>query len=137
MGSFFNGVVVGIGIGLLIAPMPGQELRRLLLERYQKVRTSLSEYIDLPVQQVSDRVSHTASNLKESAKQAATRVQDTGSTLRNLAQQSAQQMQQSGQDIAETAKRAAISVKQNTQARNTASPDEDEYEDAVDLTLEY
>jgi gas vesicle protein len=134
MGSFFNGVLVGIGIGLLVAPMPGEELRRLLLERYERVRGTLPEQINLPVQQVSDNVSQTASNLKESAKQAATKVRDTGSTLGNLAQQSASKAQQTGQDIADTAKQAAISVKPSTQA-STTIPDEDG--DAVDLTLEY
>jgi gas vesicle protein len=43
MGRFLRNVLIGIGIGLLIAPMPGEELRRLLSERFQGVRSSLSE----------------------------------------------------------------------------------------------
>ena len=35
MGRFLRNVLIGIGIGLLIAPMPGEELRRLLSERFQ------------------------------------------------------------------------------------------------------
>src|SRR5258708_1934555 len=43
MGRFLRNVLIGIGIGLLIAPMPGEELRRLLSERFQGVLRSLSE----------------------------------------------------------------------------------------------
>lgn len=38
MGSFRNGVLVGLGISLLIAPMKGEEMRRLVAERIQYLR---------------------------------------------------------------------------------------------------
>jgi hypothetical protein len=44
MGKFLNGVFVGIGIGLFIAPQTGQETRRMLMERVAAWRKStLSE----------------------------------------------------------------------------------------------
>ena len=33
MGRFINGVLVGAAIALLVAPMPGEDLRRLIRER--------------------------------------------------------------------------------------------------------
>nr|BBH95879.1 hypothetical protein KTA_40780 [Thermogemmatispora argillosa] len=99
MNNFFRGVLVGIGIGLLIAPMRGEEMRRLLGERLQQLRDSLpdNEQLNEYVQQVSSRVSQTASNVKEYARQAATRVRDTAEELGGLAQKSAQ-------DVSETAR---------------------------------
>ena len=132
MSGFFRGVVVGIGIGFLVAPMPGEDLRRLLRARYEQLRGALPEQFNQPAQQISGRVSQTARNLKESAQQAATKTRETGSALGELAQQSAHEVQQTGQDIAGTAKKAASSVKQSAQA-STTTPDDD----AVDLTLEY
>lgn len=33
MGKFMNGILVGVGVGLLVAPKKGEELRRMLSER--------------------------------------------------------------------------------------------------------
>jgi gas vesicle protein len=35
VGKFTNGVLLGLGISLLVAPRPGKEMRRLLAERLQ------------------------------------------------------------------------------------------------------
>jgi gas vesicle protein len=43
MGRFVNGVLIGVGVGLLIAPMRGKEMQRLLRERYQQLRSNLPE----------------------------------------------------------------------------------------------
>ena len=43
MGRFLNGVLVGIGIGLLVAPMKGEEMRRLASERYEELRSRLPD----------------------------------------------------------------------------------------------
>ncbi len=37
MGRFINGVVIGAAIGLLIAPLRGDEMRRLVRERLDKL----------------------------------------------------------------------------------------------------
>ncbi|WP_052888878.1 YtxH domain-containing protein [Thermogemmatispora carboxidivorans] len=99
MNNFFRGVLVGVGIGLLIAPMRGEEMRQLLGERLQQLRGYLpdNEQLNEYMQQVSSRVSQTAGNVKEYARQAATRVRDTAEELGSLAQKSAQ-------DVSETAR---------------------------------
>src|SRR5436305_11820087 len=81
MGRFWNGVLVGIGIGLLIAPMRGEEMQRLVRQRYEQLRSNLPEKEQLKQrgQQVAAGLSQTANTLKGAAQQAATRVQGTGS----------------------------------------------------------
>lgn len=46
MGKFLNGLFVGIGVGLLIAPQRGEETRRLIIERVTALRKSLSSEDD-------------------------------------------------------------------------------------------
>ena len=43
MGRFVNGVLIGVGVGLLIAPMRGEEMQRLVRQRYQQLRSNLPE----------------------------------------------------------------------------------------------
>jgi|SRR6266567_3735511 gas vesicle protein len=109
MNSFVKGLLVGIGIGLVVAPMRGEELRRLLGERFQELRGYLpeNEQLNQYYRQVSDRVSQTSSDLKDYAQQAASKVKDTGSSLGDLAQQAASKVKQTGQDVADTTKQAA------------------------------
>ena len=48
MSRFLNGVLVGVGIGLLIAPMKGEEMRRLVRERYGALRSALPRRKEVP-----------------------------------------------------------------------------------------
>jgi gas vesicle protein len=41
MGKFFNGILVGVGIGLLFAPKKGDEMRSMLSERISRMRSTL------------------------------------------------------------------------------------------------
>jgi gas vesicle protein len=93
MGRFFRGFLIGAGIGLLIAPMRGGELRRLISERYVELRDALPENEQLKQagQQFTAGVSQTASQLKDYSQQAASKVKETGSSLGDLAQQAKQQ----------------------------------------------
>jgi len=118
MNSFFKGILLGVGIGLLVAPMRGEEMRRLLRQRFDEIRANLPENEQLSqyTQQVTDRVSQTSSVLKDYAQQAATKVQSTASDLKGLAQQAGTQVKQTGQDVADTTKQAATSAKQNAQS---------------------
>ena len=43
MGKFINGVFIGVGIGLLIAPVPGAQMRQMLSERLQDLGITLSQ----------------------------------------------------------------------------------------------
>lgn len=104
MGRFLNGVLIGVGIGLLIAPMRGEEMQRLLRERYQELLGNLPEREQLMQvgQQFASNLSQTASNLKDVAQQAASRVQETGNSLSDVAQQSAQKAKKTGQNTINT-----------------------------------
>ncbi len=81
MNSFVKGMLLGVGIGLIVAPMKGEEMRRLLRERFEELRANLpeNEQLNQYVKQVSDRVSQTSSTLKDYAQQAAAKMQSTAS----------------------------------------------------------
>jgi gas vesicle protein len=117
MKRFITGILLGVGIGLLIAPMRGEETRRQLAERFAELRGYLpeNEQLNEYVQQVSDRVSQTSSNLKDYAQQAVSKVKDTGSTLGELGQKAGTDVKQAGQDVADTTKQTVKSARQSAQ----------------------
>ncbi len=69
MGKFTDGLILGVGVALLIVPMRGENMRRLVSERLTTLFASLSEsgqrsqYLQL----VSERSSQTAHRLKNNA----------------------------------------------------------------------
>jgi len=121
MKRFVRGMLIGIGIGMLVAPMKGEEMRRLVRERFEELRGYLpeNEQLNQYVQQVSDRVSQTSNVLKDYAQQAVSKVKDTGSTLGDLAQKSTQQVKQAGQNVADTTRQTVAAVKQGTGSGTT------------------
>jgi len=125
MNSFVKGMLLGVGIGLIVAPMRGEEMRRLVRERFEELRANLpeNEQLNQYVQQVSDRVSQTSSTLKDYAQQAATKVQSTATDLKGLAQQAGSQVKQTGQDVADTTKQAATKARQSAQMGTSISAD--------------
>ena len=104
MGRFFRGLLIGAGIGLLVAPMRGEDLRRLISERYVELREALpdNEQLRQAGQQFATGISQTASQLKDYSQQAASKVKETSSSLGDLAQQAKQQttqtVKQTGQE---------------------------------------
>ena len=121
MKSFIRGMLVGVGVGLLVAPMRGQDMRNVLRERFEELRGYLpeNEQLNQYVQQVSSSVSQTSSNLKGYAQQAAAKMKDTGSGLGELAQKSTNDVKQTGQDVAQTTKQTAQSAKQSAQSSSS------------------
>ena len=113
MGRFLNGVLIGVGIGLLVAPMKGEEMRRRVSQRYEELRRNLpdNEQLKQVGQQVATGAAQTAGQLKGYAQQAATQVKATGSSLGDLAQQATRDVKQTGQDVADATKKAATSLK--------------------------
>jgi gas vesicle protein len=111
MSNFLKGLLFGVGIGLLIAPMRGEEMRNLLNERISELRGYLPEndQLDTYRQQVTGRVSQTASNLKDYASQAATTVKSTASNLSTIGQNAAAEVKSTGQDVANSTKNATNS----------------------------
>jgi gas vesicle protein len=117
MKKFITGLLLGLGIGLLVAPMKGEETRRQLAERFAEMRGYLpeNEQFNEYVRQVSDRVSQTSSNLKDYAQQAVSTVKDSGSTLGELGQKAGTDVKQAGQDVVDTTKQTVKSVRQSSQ----------------------
>ena len=75
MGRFLNGMFIGAGIALLVAPMRGEDMRALLRERFAALRGSLPEN----------------EQLHSNGKQATSQAQQTTESARDLAQRSARQ----------------------------------------------
>lgn len=69
MGRFLNGVFIGVGIALLLAPMRGEGMRTLVRERFAALRGSLPE----------NEQSHSY------RKQATSQAQQTTESVRDLA----------------------------------------------------
>ena len=116
MKGFVRGVLVGVGVGLLVAPMTGEEMRRQLGERIATLRSYLPEdaqaQLNQYTQQVSERMAQTGSNLKGYAQQAASKVKETGGTLGDLGQKAASNVKQTAQDTADITKQKVQSVRQ-------------------------
>jgi gas vesicle protein len=121
MNSFMKGLLVGAGIGLLIAPMRGEQLRQLMAQRFEELRSNLpeNEQLNQYTQQVTSRVSQTADNLKNLAQQAANTVQSASSQLGNIGQQAASQaantVQSAGNQLGNIGQKAASNVKNTSQ----------------------
>jgi len=116
MNNFMKGVLIGIGIGLLVAPMRGEELRKLVGERVNELRGHLpeNEQIEAYRQQISSRVSQTTSTLKDYAQQAASTMKTTASNLGEIAQNAASSVRSTGKDIVDTTKEAVNSSQPST-----------------------
>lgn len=116
MRSFTKGILVGIGVGLLFAPLTGEEMRHLLRERFDEFKNSLPEdsRLNQYVHEVSNRVEQTRGNLRGYTQQAVLRAKDTGYTLSNRALHT-------GQDLASKAKHTGQDMASNVahKARQT------------------
>lgn len=146
MNNFLKGILVGAGIGLLVAPMRGEEFRKMLAQRFSELSKSMpqNEQLSQYTQQVSNTVSQSAGNLKDYAQQAASTVKNSASNLSDIAQNAASTVKgsasnlsdiaqnaastakQTGQDVADTTKQAAASAKSNntpsTKTNTTGTP---------------
>ncbi len=116
MNNFLKGLLFGVGIGLLVAPMRGEEMRKLVTERVGELRGYIpeSDQLDTYKQQVTDRVSQTAGTLKDYAQQAASTVKSSADNLSNIAQNAVSSIKNTSQDVADTTKHAANSVNSNS-----------------------
>ena len=117
MKSFLRGMLFGVGIGLLVAPMRGEDMRRLVGERLQELRGYLpeNEQLNQYVQQVSDRVSQASGNLSDLAQQATSKVKETGSQLGDLAQQASSKVKETGSQLGTLGQQATETVRQTAQ----------------------
>jgi gas vesicle protein len=117
MNRFVKGMLLGMGIGLLVAPMRGEDLRSKIGECLQQYKGYLpeGERLDLYKQQISERVSQTTDSLKGYAQQAASTVKtsakSTASNLSNIAQNADSTVKQTGRDVASNTRDTVNSAK--------------------------
>jgi gas vesicle protein len=118
MSNFLKGILLGVGVGLLIAPMKGEEMRRLVSERANELRGYLPENEQLATykDQVSSRLNQTAGTLKDYAQQAATTVKSSASNLSDITQGAGSEVKKTGQDITGTTKET---IKSNSNSTST------------------
>lgn len=104
MGSFTNGVLVGVGMSLLFAPRAGKEMRGLLAERFRYVRGIPPENEELKqqVQQMSERVQQVQSQ--------ANRAAEMGSQVQDVAQQTARRADSMQSDLSNVAQQAGTNM---------------------------
>jgi gas vesicle protein len=119
MKGFITGLLLGIGLGLLVAPMRGEETRQQLADRFAEMRGYLpeNEQFNEYVQQVSGHVSKAGGNLKGYAQQAVSTVKDTGSTLGELGQKASTDVKQASQGVVDTTKQTVKTVRQSQSAQ--------------------
>jgi len=104
MNRWVTGLLIGVGVGVVtgsvVLVMRGEKTQRFLQQRWQQLRSALPEpeHVQQYAQQVADRVSQAASEVKDTARQAVKKVRDAGSDLGDLAQHKAPTMTQTGQD---------------------------------------
>ncbi|GCE12560.1 YtxH domain-containing protein [Tengunoibacter tsumagoiensis] len=115
MNNFLKGVLFGVGIGLLVAPLRGEETRKLIGERVGELRGYIpeNEQLDVYRQQITDRVSQTAGSLKDYAQQAATTVKSSANNLGDIAQNAASTVKKSSSDVVDTTKSTLNSTPSN------------------------
>src|SRR5258708_35426727 len=103
MNRVVTGLLIGVGAGAVtgsvVLLMRGEKTQRFLRERWQQLRSALPEpeHVQQYAQQVADRVSQAASDVKDTAQQAVKKVRDAGRDLGELAQKKATPLKQTGQ----------------------------------------
>lgn len=108
MGKFSRGFLFGLGLSFLLAPMRGQEMRRLVNERIQQVRGYLPEN-----KQLTHQATQIASTLQEYTGQASSQAKDMMGKLSDVVQQASSNVKQVGQNVADTAKQVTTQPTQN------------------------
>jgi len=104
MNRVVRGLLMGVGAGAVtgsvVLLMRREKTQRFLNERWQQLRSALPapEHVQQYAQQVADRVSQAASEVKDTAQQAVKKGRDAGSDLGDVAQHKAPTMTQTGQD---------------------------------------
>jgi gas vesicle protein len=83
MGRFINGVLVGAAIALLVAPMPGEDLRRLIRERWEEMSGSQTGDIQPGAtgRKVTSNTQQTAGNFTDAVRRAARQGEQTSSSV--------------------------------------------------------
>jgi gas vesicle protein len=120
MNKFAKGMLLGIGVGLLIAPMKGEETRKKIGEWFLQLKGCVPEkgQLESYKQQIAGCVSQATDSLKGYAQEAASTVktsaQSTATNLSEVAQNAASTIKQTGKTVADTGRKAVNSAKTDT-----------------------
>lgn len=89
MSRFIRGFVIGMILGQLVTPMRGQQMRRFLSERIQRLLGYLPDSAQVKhyAQQVVDRTSQGMSDVKNTAQQVTPKLRNAAQQLSNAAQE--------------------------------------------------
>lgn len=114
MRSFTRGLLVGVGVGFLFAPLTGEQMRNLLAERFNEFRNSLPENSPLQryARQLREKMVSAKENLRVYTQQTVSKAIDTGASLSSKAIQTGQEM---AQKAAQTSQEMAQKAKQTSQ----------------------
>src|SRR2546423_12956521 len=84
MGRFINGVLVGAAVALLVAPMPGEDLRRLIRQRWEEMSRSQAGDVrpGETGRKVTSSTQETAENFTDAMRQAARQGEQTSWSIR-------------------------------------------------------
>jgi len=87
MGRFINGVLVGAAVALLVAPMPGEDLRRLIRERWEEMSASRAGDAQPGEtgRKVTSNTQQTAENFTDAMRQAARQGEQTSGGVMSTA----------------------------------------------------
>ena len=113
MNRVVRGLLIGVGAGAVtgsvVLLMRREKTQRFLNERWQQLRSALPEpeHVQQYAQQVADRLSQAASEVKVTAQQAMKRVRVAGGDLGDAAQQTSTTIKQTGQDVADNTRQMA------------------------------
>jgi gas vesicle protein len=72
MGRFLNGMYLGAGIALLVAPMRGEDMRNLVRQRFAVLRSSLTANEQRAGEGTSDTVKRSAQKAQQAGQHAVT-----------------------------------------------------------------
>ena len=122
MSTFSRGFLLGMGLGLLLAPLRGQDMRRLVSERVQKLRESLSDHAQLQqdTEHLTNRAAQSASTLKNKAEQATAQMKEAADHSDDAAQQIRPQVKQTGRGAVETATSETVQMRQSRQTSSSS-----------------
>lgn len=106
MGRFTNGLLIGAGVSMLLAPLTGKEMRSFLIERYGYLRgiPPQNEELKQQVQQMNERV--------QDVQQKANRAAQMGTAAQNYAQQTASSVSSVQSDLGNVAQQAGTDMSQ-------------------------
>jgi predicted flap endonuclease-1-like 5' DNA nuclease len=122
MKKFVRGFLLGVGLGLLFAPLRGQDMRRLASERFQKLRGGLPENVqsNLDTEQNSGQAAHTSEAVKDDAEQATGQMKKIAGRPGGAARQMGSHGKQMGKGAVETITEDTTQTRQSRQPASSS-----------------